>query len=187
MPNRQELLDRHPELAELLRAFFDDFDRIDRHAAPLRLSDAVMSPDAVRGLGTMATIRYFGDYELLEEVARGGMGVVYRARQKSLNREVALKMILKGTAGDADRCCRASRAEAEAAASSGSSAHRPHLRGGRPRRPAVLRHEDTSRARRWHDRALMQLGRDRRGRPRCSIVGRAVHYAHQRRRSCTAT
>jgi hypothetical protein len=101
-PDRDAIVAGHPELAAELAAFFADQDRFDRLLAPFQAARST-PPTWFQG-GSSATVagpeahpsRRFSDYELIEEIARGGMGVVFRARNVRLGRTVALKMILAG-------------------------------------------------------------------------------------------
>ena len=100
-PDREELLRRHPEVTDELRAFFADQAKLDRMALALKQAEVgdiktVAPEQAVNEPSGLPRVRYFGDYELLEEIARGGMGRVYKARQVSLKRLVAIKMVLAG-------------------------------------------------------------------------------------------
>jgi len=119
-----------------------------------------------------------GDYELLREIARGGMGVVYEARHKGLRRVVALKMIVSGqfaTAEDSQRF----RIEAEAVA----RLEHPHIvpiydigeSGGRPF--FAMKYIAGG--------SLLGKVDELRTEPRAAVavlakIARAVHYAHQR-------
>ncbi len=122
-PDRREWQDRYPDFADDLAAFFQAQSQVDRVAAPLRPQNptemetvtAASAPTASPELSDLGAIGYFGDYELLSVIAQGGMGVVYRAKQTSLQRIVAIKMILAGKlASEAD--VQRFRTEAEAAA-----------------------------------------------------------------------
>lgn len=126
-PDPQAWLQRYPDLAPELESFFAADERIGqvaalRHEAPTLNTPRVASIDEAETIGPTGEPapadtpgRLFGEYELLAEIARGGMGVVYKARQTRLNRTVAIKMILAGElANEGD--VRRFRAEAEAAA-----------------------------------------------------------------------
>ncbi|MDB5391785.1 MAG: repeat-containing protein [Planctomycetaceae bacterium] len=115
--DRLAFLAAHADLADDLRLFFRNHDSICPMTDPPKAAEAptIIGKSGTDRVQSGTTVRYFGDYELLAEIARGGMGVVYKARQINLNRIVALKMILAGQLAD-DSDVKRFQAEAEAAA-----------------------------------------------------------------------
>jgi len=118
-PDRDALLHDHPKLARVL----DCLDGLDGIASDLLDGVPTAGDDDTPRLDATVTLSSsdvampsdFGSYELLEEIGRGGMGVVYRARQKGLDRTVAVKMILAGHLASPEHV-RRFQAEAKAAA-----------------------------------------------------------------------
>jgi serine/threonine-protein kinase len=121
-PDRAELLARYPDLKPELQEFFVETDKLERYAEGLSLrsdtSEVTASTPANGRLGSGSTdipvggqiswaigARALGDnYELLQVIAKGGMGIIFKARDRRLNRQVALKMILSSqTLSETDR------------------------------------------------------------------------------------
>jgi serine/threonine protein kinase len=93
-PMREELLALYPEFAAELTKFLDDQERVDGVAVPLRQAIQAHQPKpGALPAGEYTAPRELGDFRILREVGRGGMGVVYEAEQLSLGRRVALKVL----------------------------------------------------------------------------------------------
>jgi serine/threonine protein kinase len=118
-PRPEELLSQHPDLAAPLRDYLASLEFLHRAALSLHSRDSVSKADPEHQATELGQL---GDYRLVREIGRGGMGVVYQAEQLSLSRQVALKVLPLAAALDSKHLQRFKN-EAQAAA----HLHHPHI------------------------------------------------------------
>jgi WD40 repeat protein/predicted Ser/Thr protein kinase len=115
-PNLKEYLQRLPNDSAVINEVFAEASTIRARVLQSQADTATLDWQPPNEGSPAHPTKTFGDYELYEELGRGAFGVVYRARQKNLNRTVALKMILSGHLTSPEQT-RAFEQEAQAAAS----------------------------------------------------------------------
>src|SRR5262249_52298146 len=91
-PDRQDFLARYADIAADLGGCLDALDFVDA-AAPGLQHKAGEAPDSAALAPVLANATPLGDFHILRELGRGGMGIVYEAEQLSLGRRVALKVL----------------------------------------------------------------------------------------------
>src|SRR5262249_21130429 len=111
-PSITEYVDKHPELACKIRDLFPAL-VVMEEVGPNR-EDSCSSPGN-QALPLLRIPEQIGDYRIIREIGRGGMGVVYEPEQKSLGRHVALKVLPNRASGDTS-CLSRFRREARSAA-----------------------------------------------------------------------
>lgn len=115
-PALEPILAQYPDLADEIRSYAESLDQLHLLAADCAKQVEPKDQDSDD------TTKRLGDYQLLHEIGRGGMGVVYAARQISLDRTVALKVLPFAAVLDPQQLARF-RTEAQAAA----QLHHPHI------------------------------------------------------------
>ena len=121
-PDQEALLAAHPDLADELRPYLDSLRLLHGATRDLRVNRHTALEQNGEINEQAPTARQIGDYRIVREIGRGGMGIVYEAHQKSLNRRVALKILPFAAVLDQRQIARF-RNEAQAAA----QLHHPNI------------------------------------------------------------
>ena len=98
-PSQQELRAKYPEIADELSQCIQGLAFVNSAAAQIKAASP-LAPDSSDSAIDMIAAKPLGDFKLVREIGRGGMGVVYEAEQTSLRRRVALKVLRFGAVAD---------------------------------------------------------------------------------------